>query len=448
MKYLIKKIVIIGSRAAGPAAAAKARRENPEAEITMIDSGRYVSTGTCEIPYLISGEVSSPNNLLFFSEEDFSRHYNVELLLETKVLSINARKRVLRAEKKGTGFELLYDRLVLATGARHKIHPLFPREAENVFYVRNIEEIEELFRESETTQKQWCVVGASYSGIEFAESLKKSGNEVFLIDKEPLPAHGFVTEIRELIKETLVSEGIDFYGNINDLKVFSEGGKVRKIKIDGRLKECDYVLVAIGIEPNVDLAKSAGLEIGSYGGIKVDGRMRTSDPYIFAAGDCVELKEKITGRPAWLPMAKLARDGGHIAGANAAGGNEFMNPVIRNVSLRVFNNFATATGICTSRMEKYQIPYRSVSATSDAIIKVMPDSHKVFGKLFYGNDGKILGAGFFGGREVSGYCDIIALAIKAGLKITDLKESNFNYTPTLSPFKNLLEILAYKAVQK
>ncbi|GAB1349357.1 FAD-dependent oxidoreductase [Ignavibacteriales bacterium] len=448
MKHLIKNIVIVGSRAAGPAAAAKARRENPDARITIIDSGLYVSTGTCEIPYLISGEVGSSEDLRFFSPEEFSQKYAVELLLETKVISLLPRQRILKVEKNGAVFELSYHRLILATGAKHKIHPDLPADSTNVFYVRSIEEIENLLNKATINGKKWCVVGASYSGIEFAEVLKKNGNEVLLIEKESLPAPGFITEIRELIKESLLSEGIDFFGNVAEIKVYSEAGYVKKIKFDGRLKEIDFVIVAIGIEPNSAIAKNAGLEMGIRGGIKVDNRMRTSDQYIFAAGDCAEIKEKITGRMVWLPSAKIARDGGHVAGANAAGGNEFFSPVIRNISLRVFNNFATATGLCTTRMDNLRIRFRSVAATSNAIVDVMPGTHKVFGKIFIADDGKILGAGFFGGAEVSGYCDIIALAIKAGLKISDLKECNFNYTPTLSPFKNLLEMLAYKAVQK
>ncbi len=448
MKHLIKQIVIVGGRAAGPAAAAKARRENPEARITMIEAGRYISTGTCEIPYLVSGEVESAEKLVFFTPEDFKRHYDVDVLTGTLVNGISPRQRLIQVESNGTKYEMSYDRLILATGAKSRLHPDFPPGLRNVHYVKNIEDAEVLLSSGEITGQKWLVVGASYAGLEFTEALVKKGNEVILTDREALPASGFDNEVRELINETLLRYGVEFIGNLSELRVFNDGSKVNKIKFDGRLKEIDGVIVSIGIEPETTLARSAGLDLGVKGGIKVDNRMRTSDPYIFAAGDCVELKDLVTGRHVYLPQAVAARDGGYVAGANAAGGNDFMYPVLRNTAVRIFDKYATKTGKCTKTLDELRIPYRSVTAIADALVHVMPGTHKVFGKLLIGNDGRILGAGFFGGPEVSGYCDIIALSIKAGLKVTDLRHGHYNYTPALSPFKNLIESLAIKAVQK
>ncbi len=445
MKHLIKKIVIVGGRAAGPAAAAKARRENPEAAITMIEAGKYISTGTCEIPYLVSGEVGSAEELVFFSPEHFKHRYDVEVLTKTRVTAITTRARVVKVERGSAQYEIPYDRLVLATGAKNRIHPQFPPELKNVHYVRNIESAEDLLSRLEPGNGKWLIVGASYSGIEFSESLVKRGKEVLLLEKDTLPAPGFDPEIRELIKEVLLKNRVEFTGNAPEIKVFTSGDKISKIKLEGRLIEIEGVIVNTGIDPETGLAKQAGLDIGPKGGIKVDNRMRTSDQYIFAAGDCVELKELITGKHVILPQATLARDGGYVAGANAAGGNDFMYPVLRNTAIRVFDKFATKTGKCLETLDDLRIPYRTVTAMADGIINVMPGARKVFGKLIIGTDGKILGAGFFGGPEVSGYCDLIALAIKSGIKASDLRHGNYNYTPTLSPFKNIIEALAIKA---
>lgn len=447
MKHLIKKIVIIGGRAAGPAAAAKASRENPEAEITMIEAGKYISTGTCEIPYLLSSEVKTPGELVFGTPESFLSHYKTKVLLETKVLSINRKARTLEVEKDEVKYTLNYDRLVLATGSQHRIDPLFSPAYKNVFYVKNIEEVEYLLGNSSRDGKKWCIVGASFAGIEFAETLNKAGNKVFLLDREELPGKGFANEIRQLIKATIISNGIEFIHTPLDPKIIVDGERISKIKLDGYLKEIDYVIVATGVVPNTELARQVGLDIGTTGGIRIDNRMKTSDSYILAAGDCTEIKERITGRNIFLPQATIARDGGHVAGANAAGGNEFMYPVINNVTLRVCGSFATRTGVCDSTLQSLNIPYKAVSATVDALVKVIPGTHKVFGKLLLASDGKILGAGFFGGTEVSGYADIIALAIKTGIKIQDLKHNCFNYTPTLSPFINIIELLAHKAAK-
>ena len=351
MKHLIKHIVIVGGRAAGPAAAAKARRENPDAKITMLEAGRYISTGTCEMPYLVSGEISSSEELLFFTAEEFKAHYNVEVLLETKAVNLFPRKKLLQLDKNGVEYEMEYDRLVLATGALNNYHPQVPPEFENVFYIRNIEDTEHLLSKGDLTNRRWLVVGAAYTGLEFAEALRRKGNDVILLDKEKLPASGFDPEIRELIKEALNRNGVEFVGGVSDLKVFSEGNRVRKIQYEGRLRDIDGVIVSIGIRPDSRLAQKAGLELGRKGGIKVDSKMRTSDPYIFAAGDCVELKDRLLGRHVYLPQATLARDGGHVAGANAAGGNEFMYPVVRNSAIRIFDNFAAKIGMCSSSLE-------------------------------------------------------------------------------------------------
>lgn len=445
MKHLIKRIVIVGGRAAGPAAAAKARRENPGAAITMIEAGKYISTGTCEIPYLVSGEVRSAGEIVFFTPEQFKRRYGVEVLTGTTVTGISSRERVIKVEQNGVNYIINYDRLVLATGARQRLHPQFPPELKNVSYVRSIESAERLLDSVKPGGGKWLIVGASYAGIEFSEAMVKLGKEVLLIEKDSLPAPGFDPEIRELIKEVLVKNGVEFLGNAPEIKVFTSGESVSKIKIDGRLIEVEGVIVNTGIDPETGLAKKAGLELGSKGGIKVDNRMRTSDQYIFAAGDCVELKEMVTGRHVILPQATFARDGGYVAGANAAGGNDFMYPVLRNTAIRVFDKFATKTGKCMKTLDELRIPYRTVTAMADGIINVMPGARKVFGKLITGQEGRILGAGFFGGPEVSGYCDLIALAIKSGIKAQDLRHGNYNYTPTLSPFKNIIEALAIKA---
>jgi NADPH-dependent 2,4-dienoyl-CoA reductase/sulfur reductase-like enzyme len=413
----------------------------------MIESGRYISTGTCEIPYLLSDEVKSMKELQFFTPEQFKQQFDVVVLIETLVVNINPRQRTLELLRGEVKYFIDYDRLVLATGAENRLHPSLQKGKDNVFYLRNIEDMEQILRLTSRSGGKWCIIGASFSGIEFADSLIKSGNEVVLIDNNDLPASGFDREVRELIRDNLLKNGVEFYPNISDFKVFGSDNKINKIKIDGRLKEIDYFIVSIGVEPRINLAKLAGLEIGTFGGIKVDRRMRTSDPYIFAAGDCVEVKEKISGRYFYLPQATLARDGGHIAGGNAAGGNLFFYPVIRNTTLRVIDKFASKVGLTEEELRFLNIPFRTVSAVSDAIIRVMPGHHKVFGKIIYGDDGRILGAGFFGGTEVSGYSDVIALSIKAGITISDLRNCNFNYTPTLSPFKNIIEMLSLKATR-
>jgi NADPH-dependent 2,4-dienoyl-CoA reductase/sulfur reductase-like enzyme len=187
------------------------------------------------------------------------------------------------------------------------------------------------------------------------------------------------------------------------------------------------------------------LEIGKFGALKVDSRMRTSDFNIYAAGDNSEVINKVTGRTDYIPLATIAHSQGHIAGANAAGGNLRTEPVVFNLAVKIFDKSVCKVGLSSEEASDMKLSFNSVHAVIPNLVHVMPESEKVFGKIIYDRDSKlILGASFIGRSEVIGYADIIAMMIANKIKADALASTNYNYTPPLSPFVNLLSVLGRK----
>ncbi len=236
-----------------------------------------------------------------------------------------------------------------------------------------------------------------------------------------------------------------FIAASRELSVNSENGFIRNLNIDGRIINTEIIISSTGFYPNNILAKDAGLGLTSIGGIKVDRKLKTTDPNIWACGDNIEIINAVTKKPDYFPVATIAHDFAHIAGENAAGGNAVSNPVVKNIAVKIMDKFQVSVGITEKAASENNIPFKSVQGSAPNIVKVMPGSEPVFGKLVYHPLNKnILGAEFFGGREVSGYGNLISALIQNKTPAYVLGELNYNYTPPLSPLINLLSILGRK----
>ncbi len=442
------KIIVIGGNAAGPAAAAKAKRTNPDAEVILFEAGNFISTGTCEIPYVLSGEIKCYQKLIAYDPETFEKEKHVKVFINHLAEEILPREKkilIKKLEDNSTAF-YDYDKLILTTGSKTKKLPNISASADNVFFLKTIYDLDLLQNFITANKPQHAVIiGSGYIGIEAAEALTKSGIEVSILEKEVLPLPYTEIEVRHLILEQLKRNNILFYGNAKNYKVVEEKNNIKFINIESRLIKADLVLICIGFSPNTELAQKAKLEIGKYGGIKVDKKLRTSDPNIYAAGDNIEVVNALTNKHQYIPLATYAHSYGHTAGENAAGGNNFIQPVIKNIAVKVFDKFNVEVGITSEEAAANHIYFDSVSAVVPNLVEVMPQSSKVFGKIIYRKDNhQILGAAFLGGKEASGYGDIISLMIKAKLPADLLTEIDYNYTPPLSPFINLLSVLGRK----
>ncbi|MCK5087574.1 MAG: FAD-dependent oxidoreductase [Melioribacteraceae bacterium] len=447
-----RKIIVVGGNAAGPSAAAKAKRINPDAEVILFEAGEFISTGTCELPYLISGEIDDHRKIVYFTPESFLKSKGVKVYNKHFVESIdrNSKRVLVKNLNDGTSIEFEYDKLILTTGSVVKKLPVFPDQLKNLFYLKTVSnylEIKEFMAENNV--QNVLIIGGSYIGLEAAEAFVTAGKKVTIIDAMEMPMPNSEVEIQHLVKEVLDKNNVEFIGNAADTEYQFSDDKIVSYKHEGKIKDVDLVLTAVGFRPNVSLAQSSRLELGKFGAIKVDNRCKTSDPNIYAAGDNIEIINKITNRPYYYPIATAAHLYGHVAGANAAGGNETTEGVVTNVAVKIFDKTFVAVGLNSTEAKNLDFQNKSVSAVTYNLVKVMPESQKVFGKIIFNPDNKlILGAAFFGDREVIGYGDLISSFIDNKITADRLAHVNFNYTPPRSPFINLLSILGRKIEQE
>jgi len=442
------KIIVIGGNAAGPAAAAKAKRVSPDSEVLMFESGEFISTGTCEIPYVLSGEIPGYEEIITFTTEEFRKLKGVKAYTSCEVTGIDRTRKILSVKnlRSRKEFEENYDSLVLATGSIPKKIPGFPEFIPNLFTLKNIADLNNITGYVRSKKiNSVLIIGSGYIGLEAADAFHQLNKEVTIIEKENLPLPYTEPEIRVMILELLKKEGIIFHGAYNNILLNTENGFIKSINLDGRIIEPELVISAVGFTPNNILAEKAGLRLTPRGAVKVDRSLKTSDPSIFACGDNIEIINEVTKRTDYFPVATVAHDFAHVAGENAAGGSAVVNTVVKNIAVKILNKFQVSVGITEAEALQNSIPFKSIQASAPNLVKVMPDSRQVFGKIVYHALNKnILGAAFLGGKEVSGYGDIISALIKLKSPAHILADLNYNYTPPLSPFINLLSILGRK----
>lgn len=445
---MVKNIIVIGGNAAGPAAAAKAKRILPESNVILFEAGEFISTGTCELPYVLSGEIDDYKKIVFYDSKSFEEEKGVKVYTNSLVTNINRNSKTIEVINLITNqkFQFTYDKLILTTGSKANKLPDLPFSLNNVFTFKSVSDLIKIKNHIQRrNSNRVLVIGAGYIGIETSEALKKLDYEVILIEKEKLPLPDAEPEIQNLVFDSLDKNKIHFYGNSKSIKYIYDNEKLKSISIDGWNYEIDFAIQTLGVKPNIDLAISSKIEIGNYGGIKVDSKLRTNDSNIFAAGDCIEVINKITNKNDYIPIATLAHEFGHIAGENAAGGNLIAKPIVKNIAVKIFDNIYASVGLTFNRAIKNKFNPLSVNAIVPNIIKVMPNSKNVFGKIIFDkNSMLILGASFFGGSEVIGFGDIISSFVHNKIKVTELAEVNYNYTPPSSPFVNLLSVLGRK----
>jgi CoA-dependent NAD(P)H sulfur oxidoreductase len=442
------RIIVVGGNAAGPSAAAKAKRVDPSAEVILIEAGEFISTGTCELPYLLSGEIKDYSNLIFYTPEKFFAEKNVKVLNLNFIKNIDTkRKEIEILDRRSNSIEeIKYDKLILTTGSIPKELPELPFSLENVFSYKSVTDFLKVKSYLEKNDvNNILIVGSGYIGLEVAENLIKKGLKVTIFDVEKLPLPSADEDVRSIVKDIIGKKNINFLSSESHSKFITSNNKVTQLKHEGRFLDFDIAIAAAGIKPNNYLAETAKLKLGKFGGLVVDNRLRTSNPSIYAAGDNIEIVNKITNRPDYFPLAPYAHYYGHIAGENAAGGNKIAESVVFNSSFKFFDKFIAQVGLNWNEAIKHSVNAKTVSAIARNKVSVMPNSSKVFGKIIFDKYSKlILGASFIGTEEVSGYADLVSSFIYNKNNVLSLSKLNYNYTPPLSPFINLLSVLGRK----
>jgi NADPH-dependent 2,4-dienoyl-CoA reductase/sulfur reductase-like enzyme len=430
------RLVVVGGVAAGTKAASRARRVDEEAEVTVYQEEPEPSISECGLPYLLSGVVEDRVALVARTPEQFAEK-GVDVRVRHRVERIDpeSKKLSVRALESDEVFEDAYDRLVIATGARAVVPPIPGADLEGVFKLRFLTDADEIKRYmEERPPKRAAVVGGGYIGLEVAENLCRLGMEVSLIEAEERVALAYGPEVAGRVEEHLEENGVGVYTGAK-VEGFGGDGHVESVRFGDGEMAADLVVVGIGAEPRVELAEEAGVELGVSGAILVDGHMRTSLPDVWAAGDCVETVNLVSGERAWVPLGDTANQMGRVAGTNAATGEDTLEfPGILGTGIfKVFELGVGKTGL--SEKEAEEAGFETVSAAVETMDRAdyYPGVGEVFLKLIAERPtGRLIGA------EAAGYgadklTDICATAIWGKLAYPDLVNLDLAYAPPYGP---------------
>ncbi len=447
------KIVIIGGVAAGAKAAAKARRLLPDAEINIYTEDTHVSYSACGIPYYIEGNFEDYRMLLVRSPEDFAKD-NIFVHLEYKVTRIiTFTKQVLvESKKEGNAFLVDYDKLIIATGARPFVPKIKNVELNNVFTIRTIEDAIAIRKKLEISSNA-VVIGGGYIGIEMLEAFVRQGVYTTLIERSPYIMSLFDSEMSELIKTQLLSisdRKFDILTSETVTEFSGDNNGVNMVKTDkGHTIDTDMVCLCAGVIPNVELAVDANIALGSTGAIKVNKKMETNIPDIYACGDCVEENLLINNTPVWMPLGSTANKEGRCAAMNACGVEDIFDGVLGSAVTRCLGLTMSMTGITEERAK--ELGYNPISATVTKNDKVgyMPDANNITLKVVADSEtGMLLGAQGIGSGDVDKRINTIASALLGKLTVQDFYKNDITYAPpfstTIDPLLNASQILISK----
>ncbi len=442
-----KKIVIVGAVAAGPKAACRLKRLDPDCEITMVDQDSLISYGGCGIPYYVSGDVSDASELRATSfhvvrDEHFFEHAKgLNVLTRTRAMAIDRERKVLKVQhmESGEQKELPYDKLMLATGARPFELPIPGTDLDGVFTIANLHKaIEIRKRISQGKVSKAVVIGGGAIGIEMAEALKDLwGVETSLIELAPQLLPSIVDRhFAEMLKVHLLENGVDVYNGESATEILAdEEGRVSGVKTGVRTLEADLVIIAVGVRPRSELAVEAGLAVAPWGGIRVNRRLQTSDPDIYAAGDCIASVSCITGKETYAPLGSLANREGRVVADNIAGQPSTFGGVCGSFIMKAFERCISCTGISynTAIAEGYDADYALTSPPDRA--HFFPNQAVViFQLVFDRRTRKVLGAQGFGmmNDSISARIDTAAALIGKGGSIDDFIGVEMAYAPPFS----------------
>mgnify|MGYP001146013202 FL=1 len=451
------KIVILGGVAAGAKAAAKARRLLPDANIDLYTDDTHISYSACGLPYYIEGNFEDYRLLLVRSPEEFEKKGVHVHLKHRAVKIIPEAKQVLIQDLDTQRANITeYDKLIIATGARPIIPKIKNVSLPNVFTLRKIEDGISI-KEKLLKSKHGTIVGGGYIGIELLEALVKQNLKATLVEYSPYIMPIFDEDMSALIQtqlhsinngrfEILTSEIVtEFSGDLNGVHTVKTGS--------GKEFNTDFVILCTGVKPNVEIAKDAGIELGVTGAIRVNERMETSIPDIYACGDCVEENLVISNSKIWMPLGSNANKEGRTAAINACGGEDKFLGVLGSAVTRCLNLTMSMTGLTEKKATS--LGYTPVTATVTKNDKVgyMPDVNNITLKLIADYEsGKLLGAQAIGCGDADKRINALAAALLAGMTVEEFYNNDLTYappfSPTIDPLLNAAQILMNKVKQK
>jgi len=446
-----KRLVVVGGVAAGPKAAAKARRCDPEMEIVLYQEEDDISYAGCGLPYYISGVIKKRQELISRTPGQFAQE-GIRILKNRRIEGIDVQNRAVSGRKTGSGeaFTDRFDRLVLAIGA----YPIRPKiegiDLENVFYLRSIFDADAIFeRIRSETIRNVVIAGGGYIGLEMAESIVQLGKSVTIVELAPQILTLFDEDFSGILRQYLEKKGVKIFTSEGIQALRGKEGKVAHVQTVSREIKTDVVLMSLGIRPQVELAKQTGLRIGETGALWVDEKMETSAEGVYAAGDCVETTHLVTGKRVWIPLGSTANKQGRVVGVNVCGGNDTFPGVMGTTVFKTFDFNAAKTGLSMREAEKEGFhPIQAIvrgydrahyfPGVKESTLKVIADRET----------GRILGGQAIGEGPSDKFIDILAMALHGRMTSKDLALVDLAYAPPFSPVLSPIIVAANVLMNK
>ncbi|AJC12070.1 CoA-disulfide reductase [Berryella intestinalis] len=441
------RVVIIGGVAGGATAAARLRRLDEFAEIVILERSGYVSYANCGLPYYIGGVIADRAKLTLQTPESFRNRFDIDVRVRHEALSIDRAAKTVLVEKldDGTTYKLPYDKLILSPGARPAVPAIPGVESSRLFTLRTVEDTFAIsdFIEREKP-KRAVIVGGGFIGLEMAENLVERGIRVSLLQRDDHVMPVLDADMAAPVQVRIREEKIDLRLGA-DVTGFSEDeAGIRVAMRDKKPIEADFAVLAIGVRPESELAKQAGLELNARGFIRTDAHMRTSDEDIYAVGDAVEVVHAVTGLPAAIPLAGPANKQGRIAADNICGIPSTYDGSQGSSILKLFDLTVAATGLNVRDAEAAGLDFDYALLLSPSHATYYPDAKPMTLKVVFEKpSGRILGAQIVGYDAVDKRIDVLATAIRAGMTAADLETLDLCYAPPYSSAKDPVNMAGY-----
>ncbi|MEW6065421.1 pyridine nucleotide-disulfide oxidoreductase [Desulforamulus profundi] len=435
-----KKILIIGGVAAGPKTAARARRLDPDAQITILEKGKYISYAGCGMPFYLSGKIHDFDHLYSTSygvkrdPEFFKSERGVDVFTGTEAISIDRANKKVIARNVDTGAESVfeYDKLVLGTGSYPITPPIENLDLKGVYRLNHLEDAERIKQALDAGEvNDVVIIGTGFIGMEAVDAVFNPMRAVTVVEFRDTLLPGILDpDMGTLLYKNFYEQGLEGRFGEKVLKLEGEDGRVTRVITDKGSIDADAVILAVGVRPNVKLAQEAGLTIGETGAIVVNEYMQTSDPDIYALGDCVENTHLLTGKKVYGPMATYANRQGRVVGDNVTGGQSTFKGILGTGVLHCMGMNVARTGLGEVQARALGYDIESIMVATFDMTHYHPDSNKILLKMIVENGTKkLLGLQGIGKGEVAKRIDVAATMMLYGGTLDDLLNLDLGYAP-------------------
>lgn len=440
----VRRIVVVGGVAGGASAATRARRVDEKAEIHLFERGPYISFANCGLPYHIAGEIEDRSKLLIMTPEKMWSRSRVHVHVNHEVVTIDrCGKTILVRLANGSEQDFPYDKLILSQGAKPIVPPIPGADLPNVFTLRDVPDMDRIIAFVDSRlPKTAAIIGGGFIGLEMAEAFHRRGMRVTVIEKLPhiLPLldNDMATHLERRVR------GSDFaIMTGTEAKSFSPDGVELAV---GALVPAELILLSVGVRAEIDLARRAGLEIGVTGGVKVNARMESSDPDIYAVGDAAETTHMLTGARTRIPLAGPANRQGRIAGANAVGAHSLYPGALGTSIVRLLHMTAAFTGLNSTQAANAGFSFFTSVTTDPNHAGYYPGSRPMMIKIIAEDGtGRLLGAQIVGEDGVDKRTDVFATAIAGKMTVFDLESLDLAYSPPFGSANDPVNTAAFVA---